>query len=70
MCPHVTATPVLEEQRLFGGKKFSPTVQEAIAVDKARVVAIAQERRRAREAKRQAMEDLYDPVAPENVVSR
>ena len=66
----ITHKTLIKEQRLFGGKKFSPTVQEAIAVDKARIVAIAQERRRAREAKRQAMEDLYDPVAPENVVSR
>ena len=41
----ITHKQLIREQRQFGGKKFAPLVVDAIAEDKARAVAILQERR-------------------------
>lgn len=57
----ITHKQLIKEQRAAGGKKFSPTVQEALAEDKARTAAILAERRRLREAKQKELDDLYNP---------
>ena len=59
----ITHKSLIKEQRRAGGKKFSPTVQTAIAEDKARAVAIARERRKAREGRQRDTADPYDPAA-------
>ena len=52
-----TDTP---RRRQFGGKKFAPLVVDAIAEDKARAVAILQERRLKREEREREMRVLYE----------
>ena len=47
-------------RRQFGGKKFAPLVVDAIAEDKARAVAILQERRLKREEREREMRVLYE----------
>ncbi|KAH8085634.1 hypothetical protein JL720_7626 [Aureococcus anophagefferens] len=54
----ITHKSLIKEQRRAGGKKFSPTVQTAIAEDKARAVAVARERRKARGGRQR---DVADP---------
>ena len=51
---------LIREQRQFGGKKFAPLVVDAIAEDKARAVAILQERRLKREEREREMRVLYE----------
>lgn len=56
----ITHKQLIREQRQFGGKKFAPLVVDAIAEDKARAVAILQERRATREGRENDMRVLYE----------
>ena len=56
----ITHKQLIREQRQFGGKKFAPLVVDAIAEDKARAVAILQERRLKREEREREMRVLYE----------
>jgi len=58
----ITHKALVKEQRKAGGRANAPKVRKAVEEDRARIVAIAQERRRIREAKQGELAELYDPT--------